>query len=58
MMVLTSDRKDAIDPSDDKQTTVVDCQCLEIVGEAPGSGGQGPTLGALGIAGRGVLTGG
>lgn len=47
---LTSDRKSVIDPSDNKQTTVVDCGFLEMLGEAPGDGG-------LGVLGRAVLTG-
>lgn len=45
MMDLTSDRRDVIDPSDNKQTTVMDCRYLEIMEEAPGDGGQGPRLG-------------
>lgn len=39
MMGLTSDRKDVIDLNEDEQTTVVNCQCLEIVEGAPREGG-------------------
>lgn len=45
MMGLTSDRRDVIGPSDNKQTTIMDCWYLEITEETPEDGGQSPILG-------------
>lgn len=45
MIGLTSDRRDVIDPSDSKQTTIMDGRYLEIMEEIPEDVGQGPILG-------------